>query len=845
MKQYPIFNALKLPFLIKHRTISTFLSLLTLPIIFTLSCSDLTISPYDKSFKGDYKLITDFSKDTLHAFVCYKFHYTTGSDSFASLSVYSPSSVVDTALFVGITDADSLCLYFTSYFYGDIGIIGIRPNGLSDTFNFPVFVKNSININSIFTPGISDYYKFFLVPGVSNKALNNIKNVIWYFDTLAIDTLNPEDTLLLEINKNVSSKISAQICDFLGNSTMIDYEFSYLHTPKPAITSLSTKGTTFPGDSVFLDFQIISFVGDTGKLTIICEDTIVMQDVIFDKYNIKQIRQSIFINRSGRHIISLYYTNSKGFKSQLQSIPVIIEPAIRKSIITGINCNPSTIYKNEAFSITIISNFAPSGQKCNRFYWSIDGDTIWERTTDLPTESFLFSSDTVHLAVRCSDTNGFYSEIYRTILVLDPGIPVIDDILFSTHVSYIKKPFEIFIIAHDNPGGSIESSRIVLSSALKDTLVFNGTQLSIVPDTNICGEITVNAQVKDSAGHWSEWFLSEQIITINKGVPEIASCFFPDTVWFFNPAKLRFDAFDVDGILKRAIINWDDSCIDTININDASISTYALHTFSTQMEKLNRHVILTIEDDNYQYKTDTISVNVHKGEPSVKVGTSSISYRSGDTVYVKNENGAIKIPIYDGYISFDVQAFDSNGTIKKYYCDIDSPYSIDGAIGFSNTDRMRFYFRDNLTTWYFINVYPKAVLYAVDNDGFLGTDTFYICTDRPPRSPTIISPATDTIKSFPFNVIWNDGVDDQDGYNTNYNLNILYKSKVTSQIDIVDLSGIIKDIKVSSSETPQFKLQINRSLFNHGTERADIEFRLTLKDRLGQTSSYFFVRYVP
>lgn len=823
--------------------------LIPLWIIFLFRCSNLPQSPFNKSYTGgDYRLEIDFDAESLSCFIPYSTPYQTGSDEFSSFSIFTtPSGKVDTTFF-RYKKKDSLNFYFLSPFIGSLGIIGIRPNGICDTFIFPLTVYNSFSIECNNNVAIADSLKFTLATKNTPNALDYIKRVIWYVDNLEIDTLLPTDTFNVSIAKRGTFIISARCIDWKSNSIDAKKYQLLLQNTKPQVVIRPVDKTLYVDDSIMLSINIASQKNDTGTLTIFFKGDTLKNSITFGSEDTLSLRACIGMDlKAGIEPVTLFYTNQKGVSSVHKSMLITVESRHRKNIITSAIFDPQTIYDNEAVQITIQHIHPPSGLNCNKYYWSTNGDTIWDTVTTIPVCRFKFSGDSLQLAVRCADSTGFNSDIFFINKQIHPGIPIIDTIWVSDSLLYNDKPFKINIVCRDNPGGTIDSFKISLKDSQNRSfsLLADCNPITLIPDTSFYGNIRLSAQVKDSSGHWSVPFISNTNFFIDKGYPQITSFFFPDTVWRLHPTRLKVDVSDPDGSISKIIIDWDDQCTDTFNVNNKRVSSYFNHVYKNQPEAIIRNVKIMVIDDSGFKTLDSVTVTTHDGKPKIKIIAGPDQYLKEDTLYLKES--VIKGRCYDRGCKNDyrlefvlhAEAFDSNGTILMHYADIDSPFSIVNATSSSYTGSFYINSYRYDDTSFFPGNSMKSVLFCIDNDSLVNTDTFFIKIDYKPGLVYISEPNNkDTIRGGPpYNFRWSGGIDEIDSLDASYTLKIVFKPN-----DTLVYNGKLKDIIDHSADNSQFKVSVEEDLRSN-KEQSKIDFNLYISDRFNQTSSSWITCY--
>ncbi len=589
--------------------------------VLLITCSDLQYSPFDRGYSGDYSFGLQINKETLYPFTPYVFHFTSGADSYIDFSFYTdPPGAVDSFFFAASgffnrrKSSDSLGFYFTRPFFGNLFITGLQKNELSDTFQIELSVNDPARIQYIRVISSPDTIKSFLL--LEDQLYSaQINNVIWFVDTIAIDTLSVNDTCSIPVYSPKDLILSACLSDWKG------YNFS---TPpcvssqqfKPGIRVTGALNPLIIGDSIILLLALDSCQGDSGILIIESRtDTTIIPSINLIAHNELFSVKIGLADTPGIFPVNIIYTNSEGITYR-HSHSLTIEPDFRKTIISGVSTVPSVIYDRQQVTLSVHVGLSTLGNTCNRFYWSFDGGFQWDTVCGTPEITSTFIGDSLHLAVYCSDTVGFFSNIYKVSFPIEPGLPVVKDVVTTDQKLYTGKPFMVRIWAEDNPGGVIDSFKIQLIDSSGDSMICISDQSSLIvtTDSSVLGNVLLKAQVKDSSGLWSEPFVMGDTLEISRGFPIINSLKFLDTVRLAQPALLLFEAIDYDGMLSMATVIWDESFTDTINCGESLFSEVFRYTFHTSGNE-QRMVKVNITDNNGLMTSDSIMVFVHDLSP--------------------------------------------------------------------------------------------------------------------------------------------------------------------------------------------------------------------------------------
>lgn len=584
--------------------------------ILLISCSDLPYSPYDRAYKGDYSFDLQINKDTLYPFTPYLFHFKSGTDPYTDFVFYTdPPGVVDPFFFHSRKNSDSMVIYFTRPFSGNILITGLRKNQYSDTFKIELSVSDPAKVKFIRVISIPDTIKTFLI-SEDQFSFEQVKNVIWFLDTIAIDTLSVNDTCTFPVFSPMDLILSASMCDWQG------YRFS---TPPCTVLSYQFQKeirVTEPyhpltiGDTVILSLSLGSSQVDSGSLKIESPfDTTIITTIFLIARNVLLNVNIGLADRSGVIPVKIEYTDSEGFVYEHIHY-LTVEPDFRKRIISGVSTVPSVIYDRQQVTLLVHAGLSPSGNACSRFYWSFDGDLQWDTVSSEPRITCSFTGDSLRLVVCCSDSAGFSSNIYRVSFPINPGLPLVYDVAITDQKLYAGKPFMVRIWAEDYPGGMIDSFKIKLTDLSGDSMVFISDQSSLIvtTDTGYFGNVILEAQVKDSSGHWSEPFIMQDTLEISRGFPGIISMKFLDTVWIAKPAMLLVEAIDHDGKLSMITVSWGESFIDTVICSESRFSEVFRYTFNSPSTG-SRVVKVNIIDNSGLMTSDSIMVFVDDKSP--------------------------------------------------------------------------------------------------------------------------------------------------------------------------------------------------------------------------------------
>jgi len=577
-----------------------------------ITCSDLPYSPYDRAYKGDYSFDLQINKDSLYPFTPYLFHFRSGSDSYFNFSFYTdPPGVMDPFFFHSRKSSDTMGFYFTRPFSGNIVLTGLRRNECSDTFQIELSVNDPVKIKYIRVISIPDTIKSFFISGDQFDS-EQVKNVIWFLDTIAVDTLSVNDTCAFPVYCPKDLILSAIMSDWQGYRfstspcTVLNRQFQ----KKIKVTEPNHPLTI--GDTVVLLISLESNQVDSGSLKIeSLFDTIIVPTIFLIARNDLFSVSIGIVDRPGIFPVKIFYTDSEGIVYEHIHY-LTVEPDFRKRIVYGISMVPPVIYDRQQVTFSVYAGLSPSGNACNRFYWSFDGDFQWDTVSSKPTITSSFTGDSLHLLVCCSDSTGFFSDVYRAGFPIEPGLPVVYDAAIKDQKLYAGKPFMVRIWAEDNPGGMIDSFKIKLTDLSGDSMIFISDQssLMVTTDTGFFGDVILKAEVKDSAGHWSVPFIMQDTLEISRGFPGIITLKFLDTVWLAQPAMLLIEAIDYNGILSMITVSWDESFTDTVICSESRFSEVFRYTFNSPVTG-QRVVKVDIIDNNGLLTSDSIIVFVH------------------------------------------------------------------------------------------------------------------------------------------------------------------------------------------------------------------------------------------
>jgi hypothetical protein len=501
--------------------------------------------------------------------------------------------------------------YFTRPFSGKILLTGLRSNECSDTFQIELSVSDPVKIKCIRVISIPDTVKSFLISG-DQFDFEQVKNVIWFLDTIAADTLSVKDTCAFPVYSPKDLILSAIMSDWQGYRfstspcTVLNRQFQ----KEIKVTEPNHPFTI--GDTIVLTLSLGSNQVDSGTLKIESPfDTIIIPSIFLNARNVLFSVNIGLVNRSGIFPVKIFYTDSEGIVYEHIRY-LTVEPDFRKRIISGMSIMPSVIYDRQQVTLSVHAGLSPSGKACNRFFWSFDGDLQWDTVSNEPKITSSFTGDSLHLSVCCSDSAGFFSEVYRAGFPIEPGLPVIYDAAITDQKLYAGKPFMVRIWAEDNPGGMIDSFKIKLTDLSGDSMVFISDQssLMVTTDTGFFGDVILKAEVKDSAGHWSVPFIMQDTLEISRGFPGIITLKFLDTVWLAQPAMLLIEAIDYDGILSMIRVSWDESFTDTVICSESRFSDVFRYTFNSPVTG-QRLVKVDIIDNSGLLTSDSVIVFVH------------------------------------------------------------------------------------------------------------------------------------------------------------------------------------------------------------------------------------------
>jgi hypothetical protein len=341
-------------------------------------------------------------------------------------------------------------------------------------------------------------------------------------------------------------------------------------------------------------------------------------------------------------------------------------------------------------------------------------DSIWTRTFTAPGEQ--------RLKVWCRDNDGYLSDMDSTRLVIVSTAPVITGIQWNTPLYRHLPGYFSADTVRSSSGGTIDTFYWDFdgdTSTRWDTI----TRTPNVTKTfNTAGSKTILVKCRDSYLAYST--VVDSVVTVLQGEPNLSSIAFDTSTTnvFIKDARrfivhagdpngyIRYLYFDIDGV-RKATHSWLTTQKDTVD-------SFFNWTFAAGDSGLRQIRIITQDDDSLRDTVSMANLNVRVGRPKLWAD-------SGDTIWIKVDNG-IANPYY-----YNINHFDTNGTISKYYWSSSQWTSLADTNSGTNTvvDSTTYIFTEG-----FLHTGLARYIYAKDDDGIFGGGRFLVYGDSAPQA---------------------------------------------------------------------------------------------------------------
>ena len=435
-------------------------------------------------------------------------------------------------------------------------------------------------------------------------------------------------------------------------------------------------------------------------------------------------------------------------------------------------------------------------------------DTVSTKGRDTITVEFeTADTGSCTLFVRVKDTAGVYSNTSAVSLLIGDGRPSVSKIVITPSTIYYNKEVQFTAFATPLPGKTIEEYLWIFDDDTVRTDVDNVTH-SFKDDS-----AKIALKVIDNNGIESKIF--EVSKPIDMGEPVVESIVLSDTAWIKDTMTFKVMMSDPDDMIRYAFISWGDDKKDTVDVNFTSGILNVKHNFLDS----GLYEITIVAEDTNGIISEPVgkSVMVHEGRPSVEVMAFKYyqpnwgAYHDTLETIINNDTMITPalMPPGDHGIMIKVKAYssDMNGDVKHYSIQNILPFDT-ATITWSDSNVINF-----ITS----TTDGPVVLLCKDDDGLIGSDTFFIKVDIPINNLlVIVSPAMWDTVTGPFVLEWEGGIDIEDSMQTRVEIRTIYNN--------------FQDTLVYAVDTV-------KNFYNYETEKCRAEIDLT---KYSQVSGEYF-----
>ncbi len=642
---------------------------------------------------------------------------------------------------------------------------------------------------------------------IENKPVTAGK-VLWYItnvsgDTVFVKETSPKDSLKTELSLFRPSIILwAVYIDSLGQKSQIISDFRLVIGVYPAIDSISNPSLIFNGTETSLN--IFPRRAETNSPIVVYYWSF-DGDTLWDD-STSEATNSITFQAPGTYTIVVQCKDSMGFSSQVISKSITVCDGA--PVIDSIKVS-SLIYDRCPVNLTAYAHEIKPDVRITTYYWSFDGDTVWEDSTFSATISRIFNSPgSYNILIQCKDSLGFRSTVVSKNIIVVDGAPVVDSITQVDTIVFVKKQFRLKIHARSVSNTRIDTF-IVLMFRGNDTIstvnIFDVFKLATT-DTSSAGTWMLSARCRDTLGRWSA-FSSPFLLNIHKGIPAIERFTLPDIIWYNDSLPYTIAWNDSDGTVRKVKINWGDGCSDSLSVNAERDSVAVYHRYRITTPPT---VSIKITDD-YGLQSDiNLEIPLRIGRPVIKPETKLLLreyYGYIDTLKFMIIGDTLFCPAIENFtylfIDFYVDAFDTNGTVIRKTAYLPNPSADDRTIidtlDISDDSII------SIAAYYMGPYSPDSpavmiTLSCIDDDSLEGRSNFWLRTVGPPTPVTDISISAyhDTLSDSEVYISWIGGFDWRDPFSAvsvtirlfgNYNVSEGYQDSIVWTGPLSDCVG--------------------------------------------------------
>jgi hypothetical protein len=469
--------------------------LVAVTVSFFMTCSDLQPTKFDKNYNGDYKLDLNFSRPAYYPFQSYKLPIKQGGDLYKELYVSTkPQFFLDTNSFLYKPGSDSLEFYFIKPSSGTVVITALRDNDDIDTFSYNVTVKSPFVISGDSAAMTGDTLSFKLNQTSDAISGDNVKNVLWFIDTMKADSENFKSSANISFPRKGKFIVKAVCVDWKNNIMTADSMAVNVYTNYYRILSITPqKSECLINDSADVNIKLTGAKADTGSLFVVFGKDTIHKSITFSADTVTDSIRRFTGKNKGTIEITAWFLNKYGKTTPSLKASLEIIDSTGLPTLTGVRISPDTIYKNHKVSITILSIPSSTDAPVTEYNWEFDGVSAKDTVSKIPSKSFVVKDDTLICSVSVKDSKDAVSKPYSVRIPVNPGIPEIISVKKDDTACW-KIP-AVFNIKARDPDSLLKNVIINWADSMIDTIKLN------TKDTTV--QVSHKYMLMPSAGNYN------------------------------------------------------------------------------------------------------------------------------------------------------------------------------------------------------------------------------------------------------------------------------------------------------------------------------------------------------
>ncbi len=523
----------------------------------------------------------------------------------------------------------------------------------------------------------------------------------------------------------------------------------------------NTSEELISGKDLAFDCHVTTALGYQAPSGIYKWQILLGSDTIFNNFEHDLKRVSFQTEREGLLTVRVVYTDLYGNSSPVATFGGYVQDSNGK-LLDGIFVRPYPVYSGQKITLVVPATVS-AGSVCK---WSFDSDTVWECSSPLKSVEHVFTDSGIQI-VNVKHISQSGSQSYAcTIQVLD-GRPQIDSIAIIDTL-YSTSELQGVVYASDPANVGIREYRVKLISGEKQQ-EYSSSQPVLSIFTGTTGICTLTVKLEGKSGLTSE--LYSRLVTIADGSPRWKAFGGLDEAWLNEKYTVHVECSDIDGIVKKVVIDWGDGNIDTVSIEGRSVQCQVQHVF-TQIAPQGFFQISASVFDNTMAVSELKSykVTIRDGRPQVSICSSVFSF-NGDTVRTIAKNDTLVVPYLepeyiDGknllQIPISLISHGERNQVLLYGVSCGSADTIQesdwmgkSSLWYSTTSVSRLSASSDPMVF---------TAFCKDNAGMIGKKEFLLRTDASPVRPVVS--VNKGVAENQYVISWTGGNDLRDGLNT-------------------------------------------------------------------------------